>query len=290
MDGCKDHAVALYSGETAVPRMWGLNGQVEGATSAGQQYFVDVPCDAAALHLQVGDGTGAGRVYVRYGEPVSFFGPGLNRPVFDWLVSGNAPDVNFTVGNRCDGCAVCGGKQIRFAPGRWYFLPVSQLTDASGNVNSFQLGVSLQMQGGATVPARPLHVIAEAAGVNVCTWGGPATPATPAHTIAVSAPRLACPGPTGVSEIPSVCTPDAPGGCACALGDPGAGALGAIGLLAQLRDLLFGVLELVDLGHRGGHASRPTGRPRTAGRADPAPAGLSPAARSRTPAPRPGAA
>jgi hypothetical protein len=234
LDGCADRAVALYSGEAVLPLVLGLNGQApRGPTPVSQQYFVDVPCDAQELHVQVGDATSSGRVLVRYARPIEFLGLDFSAPQYDWRIDGDHPDLVLSAGQACRECAACAGGRTPFGAGRWYFLPVAPPQDAGGNTNVAQLGVSLSMKDGAAPPARPLHVVGKAAGdANACAWGGGPAPSPGPSVIAATAPPLACPGP----GAPSACeTPST--GCGCGASDPSAAALGGLALLALRRRL-----------------------------------------------------
>jgi MYXO-CTERM domain-containing protein len=241
MAGCSDRAVALFSGERALGAFFGVSGQA-GTTVAGQQYFVDVPCDATALHVRSGDTTGQGGLYLRYGAPVAFDAPGLGTPRYDWAISGSHPDLVLTPGSRCEACDACDGSQTPFGAGRWYFLPRGPAQDAGGGTNVFELGVSLEVAAGQAPPARPTWLIGAAPAdpsspiveTNVCAWGRTgATPANPNAAPPASAtalPALECAGP-GAGAVPAQCSLPS-SGCGCASGAPGGTALALLALLA----------------------------------------------------------
>jgi hypothetical protein len=220
LPGCADRAVALFSGERAQAGFFGPTG-AGGITTAGQQYFVDVPCGATALHLQTGDTTGEGRLYVRHGRPVEFAGAGLREPRYDWLVPSNRREVVLD-GAGCATCA-CSGDRAPFQAGRWYLLPSGRSTDAGGGVNVFELGVRLAVPDGVRAPERIAFTIGRSGSEsdpNVCTWG--VTGSAPARAIAAvptAAPVVACatadgPAPACLETGPSA----GRGGCGCGAG------------------------------------------------------------------------
>jgi hypothetical protein len=220
LQGCSDRAVVLFSGERAQGAFYGVSGQ-NGTTTAGQQYFIDVPEGAVSLHVQAGDATGHGQVYARYGAAVEFAGPGLASPRYDWLLPANRPEAILRQGG-CEGCATGAdpGAHQPFRSGRWYFLPSGSTSDLGGNTNVFELGVSLEMPPGQVAPARVPYTIGApgTTQANVCTWG--VTGATPANPIPAIPTTL--PGQPG-------------GGCGCGAGAPGLEALGALAVLVWLR-------------------------------------------------------
>ncbi len=241
--GCSDRAVALFSGERAGG---GFNGIADASndTTAGQQYFVDVPCGATALHVQTGDANGAGRLYVRYGKAVDFAGAGFRGPHYDWLVDGDRPDLVLSASG-CDGCSLCSGTQTPFGAGRWYFLPAGSAAGPGGGPNAFQLGVSIEMPAGETPPARARTTIGAPGSTtdqNVCTWGGGPVPANPISPVSTTPPPLGCSAPAtpAALQAPASC-PNAlvstspKSGCGCGAGAPGAAALVLLALLAVRR-------------------------------------------------------
>ena len=231
MNACDDRAVALFSGERAAPAVFGTSSQPAAIATVGQQYFIDVPCGATAMHVQAGDASGQGTVYVRHGQPVSFLQPTLASPQFDWRIDGDKPDVLFTAGQPCGSCP-CAGTRTVFGAGRWYFLAIGPLVDDTGAINVFQIGLSLEMAGGAEPPSRPPYLIDAAH--NVCTWGGGAAVqlATP-QTASLRPPVLTgCAEPTTAFQS-TFCssTPAVPqSGCGCRGGDAGWAALAALAL------------------------------------------------------------
>jgi len=242
MAGCSDRAVALFSGERALGAFFGVSGQAGASAVAGQQYFVDVPCSATALHIRSGDATGDGGLYFRYGQPVAFDSPGLGTPRYDWAISGNQPDLVLTPGSRCEACSACDGSQTPFGAGRWYLLPRGPAVDAGGGTNVFELGVSLEVAPDQAPPARPIWLIGAAPAdpasplveTNVCAWDRTgATPANPNSASPISAtdlPGLECGGP-GSGTLPQRCSQSS-SGCGCGSGAPGGTAVALLGLLA----------------------------------------------------------
>ena len=246
--GCDERAVPLFSGERAQAGFYGVSGSANAITTAGQQYFVDVPCGATALRLQTGDGTGRGSLLVRYGRPIEFATAGLASPQHDWLVPANVAEVVLDAGG-CTACSACSGTRTPFGPGRWYFLPTGTPEDAGGNTNVFQLGVSVALPPGQEPPRRVPYVIGASDSAdepNVCTWGitGP-TPARFAPRAASSAPALECAAPVTPADAPASasCEAQLPAGspevvgraCGCGAGTSGGAAALALVLLALAR-------------------------------------------------------
>jgi len=240
--GCSDRAVALFSGERAGA---GFNGIADAtnSTTAGQQYFVDVPCGATALHVQTGDANGAGKLYVRYGRAIDFAGAGFRGPHYDWLVDGDRPDLVLSASG-CDGCSHCSGTQTPFGAGRWYFLPAGSAAGPGGGPNSFQLGISIEMPAGETPPARVPTTLGApgSTDANVCTWSAGPTPSNPISPISTTPPPLGCSAPATPTSLqaPASCpnalvsTPPK-SGCGCGAVAPGWAALVLLALLAARR-------------------------------------------------------
>jgi hypothetical protein len=245
MAACGDNqqtgrSVALFSGERVQAVFLGAVSTATGLTAASQQYFIDVPCGATALHLQTGDATGAGMLYVRYGRPITFAQPALGAPQYDWIVTSNTPDAALTP-DGCPACDACSGTQTPFGAGRWYFLPAGSIGDAGGNANVFQLGVSLEMPGGAPPPQRVNYTMGApgSAEPNVCTWGVTgASPANPVPPVPNDPPALSgCSAPVGPTPLtfPATCPiPAAQGSrCGCGTGVPDGFLLAFLALLVQ---------------------------------------------------------
>jgi hypothetical protein len=243
--GCGDdrtgRAVALFSGERARGAFSGSVSQ-GGTTTAGQQYFIDVPCSATALHVQTGDATGKGQLYLRHGKPIEFTAAGLGSAQYDWIIGSNQPEVALTPG-ACEGCDLCSGAQTPFGPGRWYFLPSGSLTDTGGNANAFELGASLELPSGESAPPRVEYTIGAAgtAEPNACTWGAGVTPSRPIPPVPIAPPALeGCAAPVAPAVVtrPASCRDGlatAKSGCGCGPGAPGGTALVLFGLLALRR-------------------------------------------------------
>ena len=247
--GCGDgqqtgRAVALFSGERTRGVLLGVIGQPPQGTTAGQQYFVDVPCGATALRVQTGDATGNGQLYIRYGKPVEFAGTGLRLPQYDWVVTSNEPEVMLTDGG-CAGCSLCTGTQTPFGAGRWYFLPAGMVADLGGNANQFTLGVSIDLPAGQAAPRRVPYTIGDpgTGEPNVCTWGAGGAPSNPIAPVSNQPPALdGCAPPTAPAAVtpPNSCSTSAAtaalgSGCGCAAGAPGGAALVLLGLFALWR-------------------------------------------------------
>jgi hypothetical protein len=225
--GCADRTVALYSRERAQGVVYGLLSSGGGRSTAGQQYFVDVPCGATALRIQSGDTLGAGALYVSYGQPVGFSAlPPLTPARYDWILRGNHAEAVIRT-DGCAECAACEGKRTPLGAGRWYFAWTGQ----AGEV--FHLGVSIDMADGATPPARPAFAL------GTCAWGGAVVPAGGSPPTPTAPPALACAAPaappaTGVAcQQPSV--PEARRGCGCSHVGVGDGLLALAALLALRR-------------------------------------------------------
>ncbi len=243
--GCGDdqtgRAVALFSGERAQGIFFGVV-QSSGTTTAGQQYFLDVPCGATALHVQTGDATGKGRLYLRYGKPIEFTAAGLGGAQYDWIVDSNQPEVALTASG-CAGCNLCSGAQTPFGAGRWYFLPSGSTAGVGGVTNEFQLGVSLEMPSGQDPPQRVEYTIGApgTAERNVCTWDAGATPSNPISPVPNSPPALAdCSAPVAPAVVtpPASCqsgSAAATSGCGCGAGAPAGTSIVLLGLLALRR-------------------------------------------------------
>ena len=243
--GCGDdqqtgRAVALFDGERARGFFLGVVGAPPQGTTAGQQYFVDVPCGATALRLQTGDASGNGQLYVRYGQPVEFAAAGLRGPRYDWIVSSNQPEVVLTAAG-CQGCNLCSGSQTPFGAGRWYLLPAGTVADRGGNQNQFALGVAIDLPAGQPVPQRVSYTIGETpAESNFCAWGGGPAPSNPIAPVSNDAPALTgCSAPTPPATVtpPASCpgAAAASSGCGCSAGEPGGAALVLLGLYAARR-------------------------------------------------------
>jgi hypothetical protein len=239
--GCGDdqetgRAVALFSGERTRGILFGVAGQPQGAT-AGQQYFVDVPCDATALRLQTGDATGHGQLYIRHGKPIEFTAAGLREPQYDWLVTSNQPEVVLAT-DGCAGCSLCSGSQTAFGAGRWYLLPSGPAADLGGNPNQFTVAASIDVPPGQAAPQRVSYTIGAVLGeLNVCAWGRGASPSNPIPPISNAPPALeGCTAPVAPAAVtpPASCTskPAGSSGCGCGTGTPGGTALVLLGLLA----------------------------------------------------------
>jgi hypothetical protein len=219
--GCDDRAVPLHSGERAQGVVYGLLTSGAAASTAGQQYVVDVPCGATALRIQTGDVAGGGTLYVRHGQPVEFGTPGLAAPRYDWMASGNFAELRLSP-QGCDGCAACGGTRTALGAGRWYLLRAGQPGA------EFHVGVSIEMADGQPAPARPRSEL------GTCTWGGEATPTggSPAH---VAAEVSGCPAPAALPASPA-CEPASAGGSRGGCSHTGtSGGLLGLAALAALR-------------------------------------------------------
>lgn len=226
--GCSDRTVAMYDGE----RFTGVIRGVTAVTPAPQQYFLDVPCGATALHIESGDDTGRGLLFVRYGKPVDFEGPDLQGAHYDWLVPHEEADAVLSAGPApCPSCDAC-GSHTPLGAGRWYFLP------AGLDQAAFWLRISIEAPAGVTVPARVPYLFGpgQPAGqeVNLCTWGGGPVP-QPFQPPAYSAPPDlgACSPPVAPQlTLPKQCqTPPPPPSNHVGCGAGPAGAASVIPLL-----------------------------------------------------------
>jgi hypothetical protein len=214
-------AVALFSGERAKAAFWFGPSSTATLGTAGQQYYLDVPCGARALQVQWGDSTGQGFVAMKYGAPLALRGTGITLDD-DWRIAGARPDAVLAAGEPCVGCSACSGRGTPLGAGRWWFLPVGSVGSTQG---TFELGVSIEMEGGVAPPARTPYVIDKTH--NVCLWGeGP----SPSNTTPPAAVDTSCapPVPPPLASAPSTCvaaaagnqpaTPPKAAGCGCGSG------------------------------------------------------------------------
>jgi hypothetical protein len=236
--GCNERSVALYSGERAQGGFFGPS--IGGKAVAAQQYFVDVPCGAVALHVRSGDTTGKGQLYVRRGSPIEFADPGLGTPTYDWLLPANRAEAVLD-STGCPACD-CSGSRTAFAPGRWYFLPSGATKDSGGETNTFEVAVTLEMANGQPPPRRVSYSFtpgaSDPAGPNVCLWGvtgavpGNHAPRVPG--IAPTADACSTPSASGTALTCGADPPTSSGGghCGCSTLGPDGGLLLGLALFA----------------------------------------------------------
>jgi MYXO-CTERM domain-containing protein len=237
--GCADRALPVFSGERMQAAIYGFT---RGRDPAPQQYFIDVPCGATGIRIQTGASDQDGRLYIRYGQPITYSPPGSN-PTYDWVLAGNQADALLGSGSTssCPACSPCSGEQTPFGPGRWYFL----LAGHSGVVAT--VGLSLELASGAIPPARQPYQFGD--GIhNVCAWGGGPTPSNRQAPVSNTPPTLTCATPTGPGTRPASCpngSLQASGGCNC-------------GGTASDSALWLGMAALLALGRRRRASHRPT--------------------------------
>ncbi|MFL5272270.1 MAG: hypothetical protein ACJ79E_09450 [Anaeromyxobacteraceae bacterium] len=227
LDACGDglaaapRAVALFSGERAQGVFWFGARAASAVGTAGQQYYLDVPCGARALHVEWSDAGGAEFLAVKYGAPLTVRSTGLPLDA-DWHIAGSRPDVVLAAGKPCTGCEACSGRNTPLGAGRWWFLPVGSVGQVQG---TFAFGVSIEMEGGAAPPARVPWLID--ATHNVCRWGVDATPsgeltspaaadtacAPPAPSLLAGGAAAGCVAASGGAGPPA--TASKPSGCGC---------------------------------------------------------------------------
>jgi len=206
--GCTDRALPMFSGERTQAVIYGFT---KGRDPAPQQYFLDVPCGAAGIRILSGASDRDGRLYIRYGQPITYATPG-GTPTFDWLLAGDQADALLGSGSTsCPACNPCDGEQTLFGPGRWYFLPAGH----GGVVTT--LGLSLELASGTAPPARQPYLFGDGLH-NICTWGGGATPSNRQAPVSNTPPTVACATPAGPGVRPASCPSgslQASGGCHC---------------------------------------------------------------------------